>query len=180
MLASTFRRLLVRSLGAFALLVLPASLYAQGGPSPERPGIEPAESDVYYGIGLNASLLSGAGISGRAIFSQDYAIQLTTFLLALGNLTHFNIGLEGQYTFTQGSAGRLYGLVGGGYYLSTRSDTNKPGNRVAEPVRLGLGVGGDLYMVGDLAVDGSLAFTWFIATGTVLPLPSIGFHYYFR
>lgn len=179
---STFRRLLLLGAATCSVLLAPELGRAQVDPAPlpDEPGIEPAKSEIYYGIGLNASLLSGAGLSARMMIGERYGVQLTTFVLALNSLTHFNIGVEGQYTFTQGEVGRLYGLVGGGYYLTTKSDTTKPGNRIAEPARLGLGVGGDLYMVGNLAVDGSLAFHWFMATGKVLPLPSIGFHYYFR
>lgn len=178
--STLLRRLPIVALSIFSLFVIPELGQAQTPSAPDEPGIEPAKSDMYYGIGLNASLLSGAGLSGRVLFSNRFGLQLTTFVLALSDMTHFNIGVEGQYSFTQGEVGRLYGLAGLGYYLTTKSDSTKPGNRVAEPVRLGLGVGGDLYLVGNLAVDGSLAFHWFVATGKVLPLPSIGMHYYFR
>ena len=154
-------------------------LLAQDSPSPESP-LEEDGPGTYYAIGLQGSLLSGAGLSGRVVLQDRYTIQLSTFIIALSDLTHFNVGLEGQYTFTQGGTGRLYGLVGGGYYLTTRSDTARPGNRIAEPVRVGLGVGGDILASKNFAFDGSLAFHWFVATGKVLPLPTVGFHYYFR
>lgn len=180
MVISVFRSLSVPVLLLFCLLAFPHGARSQTTDDAPLPPIDEPASAVTYGIGLNASLLSGAGLSGRAIFDNRFGVQLSTFVLALSDLTHFNIGLEWQYSFTQGEVGRLYGLAGMGYYLTTKSDTAKPGNRIAEPFRLGMGVGGDLYMIGDLAVDGSLAFHWFTATGKVLPLPSIGFHYYFR
>ena len=114
------------------------------------------------------------------VIQDRYTVQLSTFILALSSLTHFNVGVEGQYAFTQGEVGRLYGLLGTGYYLTTKSDSTKPGNRIADPFRIGLGVGGDLLVAKNFAFDGSLAFHWFTNTGKVLPLPTLGFHYYFR
>ena len=168
--------------GAFAVLALmfPVGLLAQTDPTPEGPAASEGHNDLYYAIGLQASLLSGTGLSGRVVIKDKFTIQASTFIIALSDLTHFNIGVEGQYAFSKGSVGRLYGLLGSGYYLTTKSDTAKPGNRIAEPFRIGLGVGGDLLASKNFAFDGSLAFHWFVASGKVLPLPSIGFHYYFR
>ena len=162
-----------------SFFVTPASLSAQGSSSPEQPPPPVHEEDTYYAIGLQASLLSGAGLSGRLVMN-DFTLQATTFIIAVSSITHFNLGLEGHYSFTKGPSGRLYGLVGGGYYLTTSSDSSKPGNRIAEPIRLGLGVGGDINASRNFVFDGSLAFHWFVATGKVLPLPTLGFHYYFR
>lgn len=175
---SMSRILLAATLVALFLSV-PAVLSAQVDESTPESPLEEGD-DLYYAIGLQASLLSGAGLSGRMVIQDRYTIQLSTFIIALSSLTHFNVGVEGQYAFTKGSVGRLYGLLGSGYYLTTKSDTTKPGNRIAEPFRVGLGVGGDLLVSKNFAFDGSLAFHWFTATGKVLPLPSVGFHYYFR
>lgn len=178
----TTRQILGRFLLLFMLAVVPATLAAQPGTSstPDEPVTTSESVAPYYGIGLYGSLLSGAGLSGRMVLADRFTIQLTTFVFANSSLTHFNAGLEGQYNFAKGSVGRLYGLGGFGYYLSTSSDSLKPGNRVAEPFRTGLGVGGDLLLADNFAVDGALAFHWFVATGKVLPLPTFGFHYYFR
>ena len=41
--------------------------------------------------------------------------------------TFFNVGGEGQYAFTQGDGGRLYTLLGAGYYYTTSDDSTKDG-----------------------------------------------------
>jgi len=137
-------------------------------------------NNTYFAVGLNASLLSGAGLSGRVSFPRGFSAQLSSFVISTGGVLFFNVGAEGQYAFTQGDVGRLYGLVGLGYYLSDREDTTKPGNRIASPFRLGAGVGYEWFTTRNISFNVALGFTWFVEESKVWPLPELGFHYYFR
>ncbi|MGE3801646.1 MAG: hypothetical protein AB7H80_11550 [Candidatus Kapaibacterium sp.] len=178
------RRFTLTTLTSLLLfLPLTVSLRAQIDTTERVPGTTVGSdfyNNTYFAIGLHASLLSGSGLAGRVSFPKGFAVQTTAFIISLGGITHFNVGGEGQYAFTQGDGGRLYGLVGGGYYLSTSEDTAKSGNRIKSPVHLGLGVGYEWFTSRNFALDLSGAFTWFIAEKKVAPLPSFGFHYYFR
>lgn len=138
-------------------------------------------STTYGAIGLHASLLSGAGISGRVTFPNRLSIQGTAFVMTAGEYTHFNIGGEGQFAFAQGDGGRLFGLVGLGYYSSTSDKPEKPGNRIASPVKVGLGIGYEWFLSHSLTLDLSAPLvTWFIEEEKVLPTVSASMHYYFK
>src|SRR5512133_3805603 len=59
--------------------------------------------NTYYAVGLNVGLLSGAGLSGRAVFPGGIGAQLTFFAVSVPGQTygtHFNIGGELQYAFS--------------------------------------------------------------------------------
>lgn len=170
-------------LSALLLPIGTPSLQAQIDESDSIPGETVGsdfENNLYFAVGVHASLLSGAGLSGRVSFPHGVAAQLTSFVISAGGITHFNVGAEGQYSFIQGDGGRLYGLVGAGYYLSTSSDTSKPGNRIKSPVHLGLGVGYEIFLSRNSSLSFALPFTWFIEDQKVGPIPSVSFFYYFR
>ncbi len=137
-------------------------------------------NNTYFAIGTHLSLLSGAGLSGRVTFPNRMAVQLTSFVVAVGGITHFNVGGEGQYAFMQGDGGRLFGLVGAGYYLSTSDEPTKPGNRIKSPVHIGGGIGYEWFLSRHSSLDLALPFTWFVEEGKVFPIPSVSFHYYFK
>ncbi len=175
--------LFIPALALFLFSSFPLAAQAQIDTTDRLPGATVGSdfyNNTYFAIGLHASLLSGAGLSGRVSFPKGFALQATSFVISVGGITHFNVGGEGQYAFTQGDGGRLYGLVGGGYYLSVSDDTAKSGNRIKSPVHVGAGVGYEWFTSRNFALDISGAFTWFVAEGKVAPLPSLGFHYYFR
>jgi hypothetical protein len=136
--------------------------------------------DYTFGVGLNAGLFSGAGLSGRFLMPQGLAFQLSFFVISVGQWTHFNIGGEAQYSFARRDDWRLYSVLGMGYYTSTTSDTAFPGNRIAEPFRLGLGVGYEWFVGEQFTLDGALALTYFASTSKFLPTPRFAMHFYFR
>ena len=182
-ISSTSRFLSVCLILPLAMILLTTGAEAQIDTSKSVPGSTVGSdfyNNSYFAIGLHASLLSGAGLNGKMSFPKGFSIQATTFIISIGGITHFNVGGEGQYAFTQGDGGRLYGLVGAGYYLSTSDDSAKDGNRIKSPVHLGAGIGYEWFTSRNVAFDLSAAFTWFVAESKVAPLPSIGFHYYFR
>lgn len=137
----------------------------------------------YYAIGLNIGLLSGAGLAGRASFPNGLAAQLAFFVVTVPGekySTHFNIGGELQYAFSRNRSGRVYGLFGVGYYDTGYQDTAFSGNAIANPIRLGLGLGYEYFTSPNFVISLSGAITYFPTTSEFFPLPEIGFFYYFR
>lgn len=165
-----------------ALLLFTLHITALGQPDTTAPAsyrTSASESNIKYAIGGNIGLLSGAGISGRIFLQQKLSIQPTFFVITLGDYFHFNMGGEAQYHFDRDSEGGLYGLAGAGYYHSTTSDTAKPGNRVANPFRFGLGLGYEWFTSQKFAFSAAVAIHYFPYTSQFLPLPEFGMYYYF-
>ncbi len=177
-------RQILLPLALVALLFSTTLLTAQPDEGPDALPGETVGSDfynnTYFAIGTRLSLLSGSGLSGRITFPNRIALQLTSFVISIGGITHFNAGFEGQYAFSQFDGGRLYGLVGGGYYLSNSDEPTKPGNRINSPVHLGIGVGYEAFLSRYISLDIGLPFTWFIEDAAVGPIPSVSLHYYFK
>ena len=177
----------IRICCSLLLLCCVASGLRAQTPTPEAPAPGPAtdpEGDFYrttaYGIGLNVGLVTGAGISGRGTFPGGFVAQGTFFVMTLGDWTHFNVGGEVQYSFIRNPDWRLYSLLGMGVYSSTTDDTTKPGNRIANPFRTGLGIGYEWFAGDQFVVSIAGALTYFPTTGEVLPTPEVGFFFYFR
>jgi hypothetical protein len=176
-----------RTLSVLLLFIIGIMGYARLGAQTSTP-ITATDSlnvqDYYrkpsYGIGLMVGLISGAGLSGRATFPGGFAAQSTFFVMTLGKWTHFNIGAEGQYAFIRQNDWRLYSLLGLGYYSSHTSDTAYPGNRIANPFRLGLGIGYETFIGQQFVFSIAGALTYFPTTGEVFPTPEAGFYFYFR
>jgi len=141
-------------------------------------------SDFYrttaFGIGLNVGLVSGAGLSGRGTFPGGFIVQGSFFVITLGEWTHFNIGAEAQYSMIRNPDWRLYSLLGMGYYNSTTDDTARPGNRIANPFRTGLGIGYEWFAGDQFVISIAGALTYFPSTGEFLPTPEAGLFFYFR
>ncbi|HVZ40730.1 MAG TPA: hypothetical protein VHI13_15730 [Candidatus Kapabacteria bacterium] len=140
----------------------------------------PVRNQIYFGAGLNASLFSGAGLSGRLMLPEGMAAQLTFFVITAGQWTHFNVGAEGQYAFIRRPSSRFYGLLGFGFYTSTTSDTSYPGNRIANPVRIGLGAGYEWNVADQLVLDIGGAITYFPNTTEFIPTPRMAIFFYFK
>jgi hypothetical protein len=176
-----------RTFSVLLLFIIGIAGYARLGAQTSTP-ITAADSlnvqDYYrnpsYGIGLMAGLVSGAGLSGRATFPGGIAAQGTFFVMTFGKWTHFNIGAEGQYSFIRQNDWRLYSLLGLGYYSSHTSDTAYPGNRIANPFRLGLGIGYETFIGQQFVFSIAGALTYFPTTSEVFPTPEAGFYFYFR
>lgn len=137
-------------------------------------------NNTYFAIGANAGLLSGTGLAARVSFPGGFTSQAAFFVMTFGQYTHFNIGGEIQYAFDRGSSGRLYSMLGLGFYSSTSDKPEKPGNRIANPFRTGLGIGYEWFTSEKVVVSLSGAITYFPSTGEVYPLPELGLFYYFR
>jgi hypothetical protein len=140
--------------------------------------------NTYYAIGLNVGLVSGAGLAGRASFPNGLAAQMAFFALSVpGDKygTHFNIGGELQYSFSSNNSGRVYSLLGLGYYDTSYQDTAfGDGNAVANPFRIGLGIGYEWFTTRNFVIALSLPITYFPTTSEFFPVPQVGFFYYFK
>lgn len=174
-----FSSLLLLSVFTFQLSAQPAP----GGdpPAPGTGGGDDYYRTAAYGVGLNVGLLSGAGLSGRATFPGGFSAQLAFFVMTLGDYLHFNVGGEAQYGLIRKNDNRLYALLGMGLYSSTlKSDTTDRGNVIANPFRVGLGLGYEYFTSQNFVIAISGAITYFPTTSEVYPLPEIGFFWYFR
>jgi hypothetical protein len=138
--------------------------------------------NTYFAIGASLSRLSGTGLSGRMSLPGGMTVQTTFFLMTIGKYFHFNIGGEVQYAFVRNKSGRLYAMLGLGYYSSTFKDetTGKTEEAIADPFAIGLGFGYEFFVSAPVVVSLAAPITYFPETGKVFPLPQIGFYYYFR
>lgn len=139
---------------------------------------------TYFAIGANLGFTSGCGLSGRVSVPGGFSVQATGFIITAFDYLHFNMGLEAQYAFDRNDNGRLYGLLGFGYFDSARQDSaaKYPGNRIAEPVRIGLGPGYEWFLSKRSVLSISLPISILLGGDKtkVFPIPQIGFFYYFR
>jgi hypothetical protein len=134
--------------------------------------------NIYFAVGLHASRVSGAGISGRLSLPKGYTFQLTTFVVTLGKYTHFNIGAEGQYAFIRDADSRFYSLLGAGFYTSSMD--GREGNVIRDPFAMELGFGYEYFTSRNFVISLSGGISWFPETSKVYPLPQVGFFFYFR
>jgi hypothetical protein len=134
-------------------------------------------SENVFGVGLAASLASGMGLSFKHHLANiPFAYQITGGVLKTGGRSLWDIGAEAQYDLSVAS-NRLYALVGlGEYYYGSDSNTNVYNS----PTRLGIGIGYEISQSNAIGISLNLMITLFEPEGTILPLPSIGVHYYFK
>jgi hypothetical protein len=138
--------------------------------------------NTYFAIGANIGLLSGTGLAGRVSLPGGFAGQLAFLPVSVPGSTystHFNIGGEVQYAFSRNEAGRLYSLLGMGFYGTWTEDASKR-NVIANPFRIGLGIGYEYFTTPSFVISFAGAITYFPNTGEFFPLPEVGFFYYFR
>jgi hypothetical protein len=177
------KRLVRLSLLPLFLAVITSALTAQSS-TPLAGADSLNTADFYhrqsFGVGVNAGLISGAGLSGRATFPGGFITQATFFVITAGKWTHFNIGAEAQYSFIRKPDWRLYSMLGMGFYSSTSSDSAKPGNRIANPFRMGLGLGYEWFASDQFVISIGGALTYFPTTSEFLPTPEVGMFWYFQ
>jgi hypothetical protein len=141
------------------------------------------KDNTYFAVGANFGLLSGAGLAARASFPGGFSAQIAFLPISVPGekyTTHFNIGGEMQYAFSQSNTGRLYSLLGMGYYGTWSDRSDLTGNVIENPFRIGLGVGYEYFTTPNFVIALSGAITYFPTTGEFFPLPEVGFFYYFK
>lgn len=171
-----------------------SAAYAQFGGTTPPPPVTPPDTmstvgndfnrNPYYAVGINVGLLSGAGLGARASWPGGFAAQFAFFAMSVPGdkySTHFNIGGEVQYSFSRNNSGRLYGLLGFGYYDTGYQDTAYgDGGAVANPFRTGIGIGYEYFTSPNFVISFSGAITFFPNTNEWFPIPEVGFFYYFK
>jgi hypothetical protein len=127
-----------------------------------------------YGLGLFGGPATGIGISFRHHLPGTLSYQITGGIIKVSDRISSDIGGEVQYDLIRGTPTRFFVAGGAGYYYSGKTSQND----MSGPGRVGLGVGGEV-MIGS-GVHGLLELIFcYFTDGTVLPLPQVGFYYYF-
>jgi hypothetical protein len=101
--------------------------------------------------------------------------QVTGGIVKTDGKLRSDIGVELQYDLARNDRSRFYVAGGFSYFYSGRNGNNE----MDAPNRGGIGIGGEWTMNGGLHMLGDVLFTFF-ADGSVLPLPQVGFYYYFN
>jgi len=149
------------------------SLHAQVvPPSKDRP---PGLGESVFGLGLFGGPATGLGLSFRHHLPHSVSYQITGGIVNVSDRLSYDIGTELQYDLARSASNRFY--VGGGlsYFHSSKTGGT---NEMKAPGRLGLGVGGEFAVDPGIHTMLDLMFTYF-TDGTILPLPQLGFYYYF-
>lgn len=128
-----------------------------------------------FGLGIFLGPASGMGLSFRHHLPSTLSYQLTGGIIKVDERLQYAIGAELQMDLSRTSASRFFVAGAVGYYHAGSSSTNE----MKGPGRVGLGLGGEVFAGAGFHATGELIFTYF-TDGTVLPLPQIGFHYYFN
>jgi hypothetical protein len=128
-----------------------------------------------FAMGLFAGPASGVGLSFRHHLPSALSYQITGGIVKSDDRLSYSFGLELQFDIKRTTATRFYVAAGTSYFYSGKPEQNE----MAGPGRLGAGIGGELHAGSGFHVMVDLLFTYF-SDGTVLPLPQVGAHYYFR
>jgi hypothetical protein len=127
-----------------------------------------------FGLGLFGGPATGVGLSFRHHLASPVSYQITGGIIKISDKLSYDIGGEVQYDLARPTGNRFFVMGGLGYYYAGKDD----GNEMSGPARLGLGLGGEFGTSTAFNVTVEAVFTYF-TDGTVLPLPQLGFHYYF-
>jgi hypothetical protein len=150
------------SLSSFAQVVLPDKEIPAG------------LRENVFGLGLFGGPATGLGLSFRHHLPSSLSYQVTGGIIRVENRTSYDIGGEAQVDLSRTPTSRFFAGGGAGYYYSGTSGNNG----MKAPARIALGLGGEFAVSPGLHTEIEAYFTFF-SDGTVLPLPQIGFHYYF-
>lgn len=140
---------------------------------PEKGGERVVRENI-FGLGLAGGPATGIGLSFRHHLPGSWSYEFTGGIIKVDDKTSYAVGGEIQFDLVRAAATRFFVAGGMGYYYGGRGH----GNTLDGPVRVGLGVGGEVPMASGFHVSGELLFTYF-SDATVLPLPQIGVYYYF-
>ncbi len=133
----------------------------------------PLKTDV-FGLGFAGGPASGVGISFRHHLPSQFSYQLIGGVFRATDRLYYSVGSEFQYDVSRSSFVRFYAAGGVSYFFSGLSGHND----MEGPFRAGIGLGAETQFASGFHISGDLLFTYF-GDGMVLPLPQIGFHYYF-
>lgn len=130
-------------------------------------------NDNVFGLGVFGGPATGLGLSFRHHLPSAFSYQMTGGIIKTNDRLQYDFGMEGQFDLARTEANRFFVAFGFGYFYSGKS-----GNDMKAPTRAGLGIGGEFAVSPGIHTTAEAMFVYF-SDGTVLPLPQIGFHYYF-
>lgn len=127
-----------------------------------------------FGLGFFGGASGGIGLSFRHHLPSPLSYQITGGIIKIDGKLRSDFGMEIHYDLARGGGTRFFVAGGFGYYYSGNGN-----NEMNSPTRGALGLGAEWVMSGGLHFLGEGMFTFF-SDGTILPLPQIGFYYYFN
>lgn len=127
-----------------------------------------------FGLGMAGGLVSGFGLSFRHHLPSEWSYQLVSGVIKVDDRLHYNIGGEVHFDLLRSEQTRFFLSGGMGYFYSGPSYKND----LKGPFRMGFGLGAERGAARTFSATGELLFTYF-SDGSIIPLPQIGFHYYF-
>ena len=139
---------------------------------PEK-GQEPGLRENVFGLGLWGGPCTGLGLSFRHHLPSQLSYMVTGGIVKVDEKLSYDIGLEAQFDLVRNATNRFFVAGGAGQYYSGKSS-----NEMDAPTRFGFGIGGEFAVSPGIHTTIEAMFTFF-SNGNVLPLPQIGFHYYF-
>lgn len=149
---------------------------AQDTTAPSRSFVEGLAQEPHWGIGLQAGLATGTGVSVRYSFGNRFAAEVILGYLAIQNPA-YSFGAEGQFLLDDAFDHRLYALAGMSINRITKGDSNN----LAAPVRAGLGVGYEYFFGTQAAISGEVPITFFFQDKLqVFPTLQVQFTFYFQ
>jgi hypothetical protein len=164
------KRLLVACIG---LLLISASAHAQVV-MPDRGAATDMKRSV-FGLGFVGGPATGLGLSFRHHLPSIVSYQINGGIIKVDDRMSYSIGTEVQVDLTRNEALRFFASGGASYFYSGKSSHND----MEGPGRFGIGLGGEFHAGSGVHTTLEMLFTAF-TDGTVLPLPQLGFHYYFH
>jgi hypothetical protein len=141
---------------------------------PERGAAAELDRNV-FGLGFAGGAASGLGLSFRHHLPSLMSYQINGGILKVDERMSYSIGMELQADLARTRVARFFAVGGFSYFFTGRAGHND----MDGPGRIGFGLGGEVYAGTGVHATIELLFTYF-SDGTVLPLPQIGFHYYFQ
>ena len=139
---------------------------------PEK-GQEPGLNENVFGLGVWGGPATGLGLSFRHHLPSQLSYMVTGGIIKVDDRLSYDIGVEAQFDLVRNSTNRFFVAGGFGHFYSGRNS-----NEMDAPTRVGLGIGGEFAVTPGIHTSVELMFTYF-SNGDVLPLPQLGFHYYF-
>lgn len=128
-----------------------------------------------FGLGFSGGPATGVGLSFRHHLPSSLSYQINGGIIKVDERMSYSIGAEVQVDLSRSHLVRFFAAGGASYFYSGRTDHND----MEGPGRFGVGIGGEFHAGSGVHATLELLFTAF-NDGTVLPLPQLGFHYYFR
>jgi hypothetical protein len=157
----------------FAALIVSGACSAQVV-MPDRGASAELKRNV-FGLGFAGGPASGIGLSFRHHLPSIMSYQINGGIIKVDDRMSYTIGAEVQGDLARTQVARFFAVGGISYFYTGRTNHND----MDGPGRVGVGLGGEVYGGSGIHTTVELLFTYF-SDGTVLPLPQIGFHYYFQ